>query len=71
MRRLAARFSYVRLLALLISLSAGLLAACNQPERMGSQPAIDPRRSMPIARYNDLTLNPMVLVTHADYDRWE
>ncbi len=47
------------------------VVACNQPERVGSTPPVDPRRSYPFSEYSDLTLRPMVLISHADYDQWE
>jgi hypothetical protein len=45
---------------------------CTEPERLASSPTIDPRRTNSIAvALNPVPLTPIVLLTPADYDRWE
>ncbi|MBT9554593.1 MAG: hypothetical protein IV100_01135 [Myxococcales bacterium] len=60
-----------RLIVALTSAAALLTSACNQPERSSAAPPIDPRRPQLGARFEPISLDPIVLDTHADYDRWE
>ena len=53
--------------AFLVALTLG----CDQPERLGGAAPLDPRAVATLARFEPLELDPMVLDTHADYDRWE
>lgn len=52
-------------------LTLALVMACNQPERAADSVALDPRRSIPIVEVLPVPLDPIVLVSHEDYDRWE
>ena len=66
------RFSSVRRFTLSFTGAAVVLAsACSQPERSSAAPPVDPRRPQLGARFEPIALDPIVLDTHADYDRWE
>lgn len=60
-----------RLTVAFTSAAAFLTSACNQPERSSAAPPIDPRRPQLGARFEPISLDPIVLDSHADYDRWE
>jgi hypothetical protein len=48
------------------------MSACAQPERLASDPSIDPRRpSSDRIQLKPLNLTPVVLSSHTDHDRWE
>ena len=68
---MSASHSRIRALTLWLLLTTCALSGCNQPEVLGGTPAVDPRRSAPMAHFADLHLEPILLSSHADYDRWE
>lgn len=60
----------MRYTALLLCTGA-LWLGCEQPQRLGGESALDPRRSSPAVELAPVQLNPVVLRSHADYDAWE
>jgi hypothetical protein len=59
-------------LVLVPSVLAGLVVSgCQQPDRLGGTPPLDPRRSTPQVHFEPVELDISVLRTHADYDAWE
>jgi hypothetical protein len=59
-------------LVLLSLVLAGLtVTGCQQPERLGGTPPLDPRRSTPQLHFEPVDLDISVLRTHAEYDAWE
>ncbi len=55
----------------MIAIMLATMVACQQPERLSDSSPLDPRRSTPAVNLKPLTLEPMLLKTHADYDEWE